>query len=69
MSKASDERSVVESVTLGLSQSEEAKVTDAGLKELKELKSLRELTLFMTKVTDAGVKELKAALPKLNIVR
>jgi internalin A len=35
------------------------KVTDADLKELKELKSLRKLDLTGTKVTDAGVKELK----------
>jgi len=35
------------------------KVTDADLKELKELKSWRKLDLTNTKVTDAGVKELK----------
>jgi hypothetical protein len=34
-------------------------VTDAGLKELKELKTLREMHLGGTKVTDAGLKELK----------
>src|SRR5262249_47302844 len=34
-------------------------VTDAGLKELKELKSLRELDLGGTAITDAGLKELK----------
>jgi len=46
---------------------EGTKVTDAGLKELKELKSLRSLYLMHTKVTDAGVKELQAALPRLRI--
>jgi len=35
------------------------KVTDADLKELKELKSLQGLRLGDTKVTDAGLKELK----------
>jgi internalin A len=35
------------------------KVTDAGLKELKELKQLTSLNLGATKVTAAGVKELK----------
>src|SRR5215471_16010582 len=36
-----------------------SKVTDADLKELKELKSLQYLSLSFTKVTDAGLKELK----------
>ena len=35
------------------------KVTDAGLKELKDLKQLTTLDLFFTGVTDAGLKELK----------
>src|SRR5262249_22360996 len=35
------------------------KITDAGLKELKELKSLETLNLLNTMVTDAGLKELK----------
>jgi hypothetical protein len=34
-------------------------VTDAGLRELKALKSLQGLGLWGTKVTDAGLKELK----------
>src|SRR5947209_6639917 len=34
-------------------------VTDAGLKELKDLKQLTTLSLWGTKVTDAGLKELK----------
>ena len=34
-------------------------ITDAGMKELKELKSLQTLELHETKVTDAGMKELK----------
>src|SRR5436190_10403928 len=36
-----------------------AKITDAGLRELKDFKNLRELNLSSTKVTDAGLKELK----------
>jgi len=44
-------------------------VTDAGLKELKELNSLKKLYLRGTKVTDAGVKELQAARPELKINR
>src|SRR5262249_34861429 len=35
------------------------KVTDAGLKKLKALKSLRNLHLHYTSVTDAGLKELR----------
>ena len=35
------------------------KITDAGLKELKELKGLRALNLTSTQITDAGVKDLK----------
>ena len=35
------------------------RITDAGLKDLKELKGLRELWLDSTKITDAGLKELK----------
>jgi hypothetical protein len=35
------------------------KVTDAGLKHLKELKELRSLDLSGTQVRDAGLKELK----------
>ncbi len=35
------------------------KVTDAELKELKELKGLQELNLWGTKVSDVGMKELK----------
>ena len=34
------------------------KVTDAGLKELKDLKQLNTLDLYGTPVTDAGLKEL-----------
>src|SRR5436309_312206 len=34
-------------------------VTDAVLKELKDLKQLASLSLRLTKVTDAGLKELK----------
>ena len=34
-------------------------MTDAGLKELKNLRALTSLRLSFTKVTDAGLKELK----------
>src|SRR5436190_11057360 len=34
-------------------------VTDAGLKELKDLTQLKELSLYGPQVTDAGLKELK----------
>ena len=37
----------------------DTKVTDAGLKELKDLKQLTTLNLKFTGVTDAGLKELK----------
>ena len=37
----------------------DTKITDAGLKHVKELKSLHTLDLRLTKVTDAGLKELK----------
>ena len=37
----------------------DTQVTDAGLKELKELKNLTLLDLGGTQVTDAGLKELK----------
>ena len=36
-----------------------AQVTDAGLKDLKELKRLQSLSLRLTLITDAGLKELK----------
>jgi hypothetical protein len=42
-------------------------VTDAGLKELKELRRLRWLDVRATQVTDAGVRELKAARPAIQI--
>jgi hypothetical protein len=45
------------------------RVTDAGLKELKELKNLRSLDLSDTRVTDAGAAVLQNALPKLKIRR
>jgi hypothetical protein len=35
-----------------------AKVTDAGIAELKELAELREIWLYETKITDDGVKHL-----------
>ena len=54
----------VTDVDLGLT-----KVTDAGLKHLKGLKSLRSLNLQGTKVTDAGVKKLQQALPQCQIYK
>src|SRR5438552_2461631 len=45
-----------------------AKVTDAGLKELKDLKKLTLLWLRDTKVTDAGVADLQKALPACKII-
>ena len=42
-------------------------ITDAGLKDLKELKDLQFLCLAGTKISDAGLKDLKQALPKTFI--
>ncbi len=50
-------------VNLGFTQ-----VTDAGLKELKELKALRSLSLNGTRVTPAGVAELEMALHDTVII-
>ena len=46
-----------------------AQVTDAGLKELKDLNQLTSLDLHQTQVTDAGLKELKdlKQLTSLNV--
>ena len=44
-------------------------VTDAGLKELKELKQLTTLNLGHTGVTAAGVADLQKALPGCKITR
>ena len=46
------------------------KVTDAGLKELKEITNLQLLSLAGTQVTDAGLKELKdlKTLIGLNLI-
>jgi internalin A len=43
------------------------KITDAGLKALKELKNLRTLVLSETKATKRGIKDLQTALPELQI--
>ncbi len=45
------------------------KVTDEGLKELKDMKNLIFLQLIGTKVTDAGVEELKKSRPGLTVMR
>ena len=42
-------------------------VTDAGLKELVNLRQLKALQLQDTQVTNAGVVELQKALPKCKI--
>jgi len=47
---------------------ENAKVTDAGLKELKELKNLTRLVLSNTAVTAEGAKQFTEALPKCKIL-
>jgi len=52
--------------TLNLSGTE---VTDAGLQELRELKSLTYVNLLMTRVRPggAGLKALKESLPQAQI--
>jgi len=40
-------------------------VTDAGLAQLRGLKSLQRLTLARTRVTDDGVEKLRRSLPQL----
>jgi hypothetical protein len=44
-------------------------VTDAGLKHLRDLMSLRVLEVEGTKVTDGGTRALKEALPSIRIDR
>jgi hypothetical protein len=43
-------------------------VTDAGVKDLKELKNLTGLDLHNTKVTDAGLKELKEGSSGIHVL-
>jgi internalin A len=43
-------------------------VTDAGLKELTTLKSLRTVSLTKTRVTEAGVRKFKEALPDCRVI-
>ena len=43
-------------------------VTDAGLKELKELKGLKSLSLVGTRVTEEEVTGLQKALPDCRIL-
>ena len=43
------------------------RITDAGLKDLKELKGLKRLHLMQTHITDASLKDLKQALPTTEI--
>ena len=42
-------------------------VTDAGLRHLKGLTSLRQVVLFRTQVTPAGVADLNDALPNVYV--
>lgn len=44
-------------------------VTDAGLRELTDLKQLTALHLDSKRVTEAGAAELQKALPKCTIHR
>ena len=46
-----------------------AQLTDAGLKNLKELKNLTYLNLTGTRVTVGGFDDLKKELPKCSIFR
>ena len=39
------------------------RITDAGLRELKDLNELRSLFIDKTRVTDVGMKELKGPSP------
>ena len=48
-------------------QLNDTKITDAGLRELSQLKHLTELGLLHTKVTQAGIVELNKALSKCRI--
>jgi hypothetical protein len=47
----------------------DTQVTDAGLKHLKGLPSLKTLGLRDTQVTGAGLSKFKAALPKCYVSR
>ena len=44
-------------------------VTDLGLEQLKEMKTLRSLKLVSTATTHAGVADLQRALDGLQVVR
>jgi internalin A len=48
---------------------DDTEVTDAGLKELYNLRNLEELSLKGTHVTKAGLSELRKALPECNVSR
>ena len=45
----------------------DTEVTDEGLKELKEFKSLQEVHVSGPHVTQAGMQELKSARPELQV--
>jgi hypothetical protein len=48
----------------------DSRVTDAGLKHLKQLRKLRWLEISRTDATAEGVRDLKRALPRIeNIIR
>jgi hypothetical protein len=44
-------------------------ITDAGLRQLREIRTLDQLYVEGTQVTDAEIAELQHALPKLTIHR
>ena len=45
-------------------------ITDAGLKDLAQLKELKQLILtFCEGVTDSGIEQLQQALPELNDIQ
>ena len=43
-------------------------ITDAGLKHLATIKSLREVWIYPTRVSDGAVDELKTALPGVRVI-
>ena len=56
-----------EATNEGLPVIHDTKVTDEGLKHLKELTKLQSLVLKFTKVTDEGVEKFRTAIPNCRI--
>ena len=44
-------------------------ISDKGIPDLANLKSLEQLEIYDTMITDEGVEQLQAALPQCRIVR